>query len=70
MKIPKLSILITATGLFLGAIGGYTYWYYVGCNSGSCLITSSPTNSTAYGLVLGFLVAGVVKDWMNGNKDK
>lgn len=46
----------------LGAVGGYAYWYYVGCNSGNCLISSVWFNSTIYGAVLGFLVAGIVKD--------
>jgi hypothetical protein len=39
----------------LGAIGGYSYYYFVGCNSGSCAITSSPVNSTLYGAVMGGL---------------
>ena len=29
-------------GLFLGAITGYAYWYFVGCSSGICSITSKP----------------------------
>jgi hypothetical protein len=40
----------------LGAVAGYAYWYYVGCASGSCAITSSPVNSSIYGAVMGGLV--------------
>lgn len=43
-------------GLFLGAITGYAYWYFVGCSSGICSITSKPLNSALYGSVMGFLL--------------
>lgn len=45
-------------GVALGAAAGYLYWYYIGCNSGSCAITSSPVNSTLYGALMGFLLVG------------
>ncbi len=43
-------------GLVLGAAGGYLYWYYVGCVSGSCAITSSAVNSSLYGGMMGTLL--------------
>ena len=43
-------------GLVIGAAGGYLYWYYVGCVSGSCAITSSPVNSSLYGGLMGTLL--------------
>lgn len=43
-------------GVLIGAFGGYLYYYFVGCNSGSCAITSSPTNSVLYGMLMGYLV--------------
>lgn len=46
---------LVLTGLVAGAIAGYLYWYFVGCNSGSCTITSSPFNSTIYGAITGGL---------------
>jgi hypothetical protein len=42
----------TVIGAFLGAIGGYLYYYFIGCSSGTCAITSKPLNSTLYGAVL------------------
>ncbi len=48
----KLSIL----GVIVGSIGGYLYYYYVGCASGTCIITSKPINSTLYGAVMGALL--------------
>lgn len=35
---------------------GFAYWYFVGCNSGSCAITSSPINSSLYGALMGVLL--------------
>ncbi|MEI7523509.1 MAG: hypothetical protein WCJ95_04220 [Mariniphaga sp.] len=44
-------------GIVLGGIGGFLYYHYVGCASGSCAITGNPFMSTAYGGMLGlFLV--------------
>ncbi len=46
-------------GLTIGAIAGFLYWNYVGCASGTCAITSKPLNSTLYGALMGYLVAGM-----------
>jgi LytS/YehU family sensor histidine kinase len=43
-------------GALIGVIGGYTYYYFVGCSSGSCMITSRPFNSSIYGALLGALL--------------
>ncbi|MDO9680260.1 MAG: DUF6132 family protein [Bacteroidales bacterium] len=56
----KREWLIIAGGV-AGAAGGYLYWYFIGCNSGTCAITSSPLNSTLYGIVLGGLVFSLFK---------
>lgn len=53
--------LLTITGVALGAIGGYLYYYFVGCNSGTCLITSKPLNSTLYGGIMGGLFFTIFK---------
>jgi hypothetical protein len=46
-------------GITLGALSGFLYWKFVGCSSGTCMITSKPINSTLYGALMGFLVAGI-----------
>ena len=46
-------------GITLGAVAGFLYWKFVGCSSGTCMITSKPINSTLYGALMGFLVAGI-----------
>ena len=48
-------------GILTGAIGGYLYYYFIGCSSGSCVITSRPLNSTLYGAVMGGLLFGIFK---------
>jgi Family of unknown function (DUF6132) len=52
----KKAILITGIGVIIGAIAGYLYFFYVGCSSGSCAITSKPFNSTLYGALIGGLL--------------
>jgi uncharacterized membrane protein YedE/YeeE len=52
----KKAILITGIGIVVGAIAGYLYYFYVGCVTGSCTITSKPLNSTLYGALMGGLV--------------
>ena len=46
-------------GITLGAVAGFLYWRFVGCSSGTSMITSKPFNSSLYGAVMGFLVAGI-----------
>ncbi|MEY4279272.1 MAG: hypothetical protein RL377_1276 [Bacteroidota bacterium] len=48
-------------GIGLGAIAGFLYWKFVGCASGTCMITSKPLNSSLYGALMGFLVLGMFK---------
>lgn len=43
-------------GAVLGAIGGYIYYIEIGCNSGTCPLTSNPWFTVAWGAVLGYLV--------------
>lgn len=48
-------------GISLGAIAGFAYWKFIGCASGTCMITSKPLNSSLYGALMGYLVAGMFK---------
>lgn len=52
----KKGKIITAIGVVVGAIGGYLYYFYIGCASGTCAITSRPLNSTLYGALVGGLL--------------
>lgn len=46
-----------ATYIFLGGIGGFAYYYFIGCNTGTCPITSNPYISTSYGMMMGLLLS-------------
>lgn len=50
---------LSVAGLIIGGIGGFVYWKLVGCNSGTCAITSSPRNSTIYFAIMGALVFNI-----------
>ncbi len=52
----KKALIITGIGVVVGAIAGYLYYFYVGCSSGTCAITSKPLNSSLYGAVMGGLL--------------
>lgn len=40
--------------IVVGGIGGYLYYHFIGCSSGSCAITGNPFMSTLAGAFLGF----------------
>ena len=59
----KKAIFLTGIGIAIGALAGYGYYYFVGCASGTCAITSKPLNATLYGAVMGGLLFNMfVKD--------
>jgi len=43
-------------GIVLGGILGYAYYHFIGCNTGTCAITTKPINSSVYGMVMGYLI--------------
>ena len=51
----KIKLFLPIT---IGALGGFLYYKFVGCN-GSCAITGSPVNSTLYGSLIGLILT----DW-------
>ena len=55
MTLKKAKIFLP---VLLGAIGGFLYYNFIGCN-GSCSITGSPVNSTLYGSLIGLILT----DW-------
>ncbi len=49
----------------LGAAGGYLYYSFVGCVTGTCPITSNPWLSTGYGALVGLIFIS----WKSKNKE-
>lgn len=56
-------------GIALGAGAGFAYWYFIGCTTGSCAITSSPVNSSIYGGVMGALLLNMFSGNANRNNN-
>lgn len=56
----RLRRIILIAGFAVGAIGGWLYWKFVGCLSGTCPIWSNAWIATGYGGVLGWLLAGLL----------
>lgn len=48
-------------GIVVGTIGGYAYYYYIGCKSGTCPLTSNPYISMLFGAIMGHLIRDVFK---------
>lgn len=62
--ILKAAIVIAGAGL------GFAYYYFIGCRSGACPITSNPWISTGYGSILGLVIAsGLKKDNRNAEQE-
>ena len=47
---------LTIIFCIIGAIGGFLYWRFVGCASGTCPITSHWYTMGSYGILMGGLV--------------
>jgi len=45
-------------GITIGALAGFLYFYFIGCNSGTCAITGNPYNASIFGGLMGFLLSG------------
>lgn len=57
----KKNIILAA----IGAMLGFAYWYFVGCESGTCAITSVWWRITLYGALMGWLISDLI---FNKNK--
>lgn len=44
-------------GVTLGAVAGFAYYYFIGCNSGSCPISSNPYITVGYGALVGLILS-------------
>lgn len=51
-RVIKISLFI-----MLGGIGGFAYYYFIGCQTGTCPITRNPYISTSYGMLIGLIIS-------------
>ncbi len=58
LRKKKKSLIVA----ILGAISGFLYWNFIGCESGTCAITSVWWRTTIYGAIMGWLVGDMVVD--------
>lgn len=60
--------ILTIVGVAAGAVIGYLHYSNIGCENGSCSITSSPVNSTLYGMLMGGLFFNLFQDILKTRK--
>ena len=63
----KVVVIVFAV---LGAIGGFLYWKFVGCESGTCAIKSVWYWSTLWGAIVGYLVGDMIDGVLKKRKVK
>lgn len=68
-KFQKILIKRLIIGIILGAVGGYLYYYYIGCSNGTCPITSNPINTTLYGTLMGAVLFYKERKEVKENQD-
>jgi hypothetical protein len=54
--------IITIIFSVAGTTGGFLYWKFVGCASGTCMIRSVWYFATLYGLVSGWVIGSLAED--------
>jgi uncharacterized membrane protein YdjX (TVP38/TMEM64 family) len=52
-QIKKIDLTRFLIGIVLGTIGGFAYYYFIGCSSGSCPLTSNPYLMIIWGMFFG-----------------
>jgi hypothetical protein len=57
MELNMRNVFKRALPVFIGALLGYGYYFFVGCRTGTCPISGNPYISTIYGGLTGFIFA-------------
>jgi membrane associated rhomboid family serine protease len=56
--------------LLVGAVGGFLYWRFIGCTSGTCAIKSVWYWTTLWGAAVGYLIGDFINDIIQKRKIK
>ena len=59
---PQIAFLVA------GGLGGFLYWRFVGCTSGTCAIKSVWYYTVLWGAALGFLIGDTILDIIKKRK--
>ena len=65
----RQSILCTIALPLVGSAGGWLYYRYVGCTTGTCAVTSSLWLSIGFGYILGSLLYTVLRPGRGKRQD-
>ena len=52
-----MRIIRIAIGVAIGGTAGFLYYWFIGCASGTCPVTSNPYMTVAWGMLLGGTIA-------------
>lgn len=66
LKSKKLQIIF----LLIGAVGGFIYWKFVGCKTGTCPIKSVWYWMVLWGSAFGYLIGDFISDILTKRKKK
>jgi hypothetical protein len=66
LKKYGLTVIISVAGI----LGGYLYWRFVGCRSGTCAITANWYTSSIAGGVIGYLAGDSLNDFLKKRKNR
>ena len=56
----KKMLIKIVIGAVIGGVFGFFFYKFVGCKTGTCMITGNPYISTIYWALLGGLVANIL----------
>lgn len=67
--ISRRTVFLGLAGVVLGGLAGGLYYHFVGCEGGTCPITSRPVPSILYGALIGFLLSGLGSGWKRKKRE-
>lgn len=55
-EIKKKRWIKKGIATLIGMMAGFAYYWFIGCNTGTCMISGNPYISTLYGGVMFYLI--------------
>lgn len=62
--------IIKIASIIVGGLLGFLYWYYIGCQSGTCPIKSKWYLSLIFGSIIGYLTLDLIQDFLKKKKNE